>query len=84
MFPSAGGPKLKSSQAYPPLFGRAIAAVYNRHGVSIRHDAEHMIASQPRPGHLIAELLRQGGGDLWEDAGLSPVQDMLMHLLSSR
>ena len=68
-----GGPKLKSSQAYPLGFGRAVASCYCAHKAKLEHGDLAVIEKRPAPvglNEVWGPLTKKAR---WEDAKLGPV-----------
>lgn len=79
----SGGRDLKSTQAYPPAFGRAVEALqashrseWERHALSLRGRG---VADKAAKAHISCLLAasRAPLADAWEDAGLEEVFRLL-------
>ena len=64
-----GGPDLRATQAYPPRFGIAIAALYAQNA----RPAEHASACTETRSQLRKVLKMSSQDDAWEDANLAGV-----------
>jgi hypothetical protein len=68
---------LKSTQAYPRAFGRAVAAVYHAHrGVFAQPTGQHAV-----PLIDLRRIAQFASTDTWEDAGLHEVLQLLRELV---
>ena len=80
---TCGGAKLKLTQAYPYLFGMAVANLYARHRLQLVA-AEHAICAwESSLDEITLDELCPAGDeriDLWTDACLDSVVQVLMQL----
>lgn len=76
-----GGCDLKSSQAYPPAFGRAMVKLHKRHLRDMRADQARRMAEVSKQPADLANFLAQNlsGKAMWSE---SSVHESLAYLLA--